>query len=201
MPGVEHACFISYKHPPEVPDGPRVFSHFWTEFIDAFQSRLQSYLTVNPNIYWDPQLHDVPGSPYPAELSRNLCRSACLVAILVPEYMESTWCRAEWNAMRGLAARRSSKGVRAHVIPVLFRGQAEVAEAFVGEPVIVDFRHIVSPARDLGMKRNRRTMEHIASQIDDAVRQLTDIEPCDSFMIPIDDQPPGADFDDPDPLL
>jgi len=202
MPGVENACFISYKHPPDAPDGPRVYTHFWTEFIDAFQNRLQSYLTVNPKIYWDPQLRKVPGSTYPQELSRSLCRSACLIAILVPEYMESTWCLAEWNAMEQLATSRiGGKSAPTHIIPLLFRGSKDQAEAFVGDHILVDFRHITSPARDLGAKRNRETMESIATQIDEAVRRLTDIEPCDNFAIPIGQELTHRAFDDPDPLI
>ena len=118
MPSLEHACFISYKHPPERPAARRV-AHFYTEFVDAFKARLDSFLTINPDIYSDAVLKSGPGKPYPQELSRNLCGSACLIAILVPEYWESSWCLAEWEAMTKLAEQRVGPSkAKSHIIPV-----------------------------------------------------------------------------------
>jgi hypothetical protein len=41
MPGYEHSCFISYKHPPAYP-GALAIRHFWMEFIVEFQGRLEA---------------------------------------------------------------------------------------------------------------------------------------------------------------
>jgi hypothetical protein len=96
MPEYQHSCFISYKHPPALSVAD-VSRHFWMEFITSFQERLESFRRIGLAAYRDDQLQSVPGTRYPQELSRRFCRSVCLIAILVPEYLESSWCRAEWN--------------------------------------------------------------------------------------------------------
>ena len=66
MPGFQHSCFISYKHPP-VDDKLKANKHFWMEFVTAFQEKLENYLTVGLSTYRDEDLRDTPGAGYPAE--------------------------------------------------------------------------------------------------------------------------------------
>jgi TIR domain len=200
LPVLEHACFISYKHPPPRGAARRV-AHFYTEFVDAFHARLDAFLTIDPDIYYDATLKAVPGRPYPAELSLHLCRSASLIAILVPEYWESSWCLAEWEAMNGLAEQRvgvaSAKG---HIIPVLVRGDETKAQELADTREIVDLRYVNKPSTQLGTVSSREKIEHIAQMVAAAVQQVADIQPCDQFAIPVGEEVITPGLDDPNPL-
>ena len=93
---------------------------FWVEFVEALEERIQFYLTVNRSIYRDKDLRSKPGIPYPQELSTQLCESVCMIAVLVPDYQESSWCKAEWKAMEELEQQRLDKPERRElIIPVL----------------------------------------------------------------------------------
>jgi hypothetical protein len=140
----QHSCFISYKHPP-VHDISGASKHFWMEFITAFQTKLESFITIELKTYRDDQLRSTPGVNYPAELSRKLCRSVCMIAILVPEYMESSWCRAEWRAMEQLERERTSdSAVDGFIIPILFRGHSDKIAQFCDGRMFIDFSLDVS---------------------------------------------------------
>src|SRR5262245_1626911 len=97
--GFENACFISYKHPPK--NAPS--DHFYREFAIQFRKQLERYLSTTIRTYLDEDAD--PGSAYPTELSLNLCKSVCMIAVLVPEYPDSSWCKAEWNSMERLEAK------------------------------------------------------------------------------------------------
>jgi hypothetical protein len=89
-------------------------------------------------MYRDDGLRSVPGAHYPVELSRNLCRSVCMIAILVPEYFESSWCKAEWDAMVKLERERvADPGTGGFIIPILFRGDKEKVAEFCGPRVFL----------------------------------------------------------------
>ena len=87
------------------------------EWAEELQKRLVKFLTIGLQPYRDDQLRSKPGVDYPVELSRQLCRSVCLLAILSPEYWESNWCCAVWKAMEKLEAKRLP-GKCALIIPV-----------------------------------------------------------------------------------
>ena len=89
----------------------------WSQFAETFAGLLQDRLTTNTTVFWDEKLNHDPGKPYPDELSRNLCQSVCMVAVLVPQYLESAWCMAEWRAMERLEIQRLGK--QGLIIPVI----------------------------------------------------------------------------------
>lgn len=196
MPDYQHSCFISYKHP-LVDDRS---GHFWTEFIDAFQKWLEFYLTLGLPTYRDNKLRSAPGAKYPALLSHNLCRSVCMVAILVPEYMESSWCIAEWKAMEQLEQERTADSdLGGFIIPIVFRGQDEKVTQFCDGRVFIDFRHIVNPRRELNSRKNREQIEHIAQRVAQLAKCQSRTD-CSKFVIPIGEEVVRPSFDDPNPL-
>ena len=101
MPDYLHSCFISYKHPPAADSLPAA-GHFRLNFVEAFEERVNYYRQIALTTYRDVRLRAAGGVHYPVELARSLCRSVCMIAVLSPDYMESAWCRAEWQAMEDL---------------------------------------------------------------------------------------------------
>ena len=192
MAEFEHACFISYKHP------PRTGRHFYREFVEALKERLEYYLAANIGTYVD--FDADPGSAYPQELSRHLCKSVCLVAVLVPEYADSDWCKAEWKAMEHLEEKRlgTSKGL---IIPiVLKRTPAEWEALYKRKPV--DFSKVSIPGQ-LKSATNSDKIKRIADIINNYVGKVPDpCLDCTNFMLAVEEDklssPPT--FADPDPF-
>jgi len=199
MPSFEHACFISYKHPPDV-EYSAARQHFWMEFIDTFQVNLQAYVTIGLSVYKDDILKTKPGVRYPGELAYRLCKSVCMVAVLVPEYFESDWCRAEWKAMEKLEAKRSVNEKRdGLIVPVLLRGDMEKAAGLAQDRDILDFRRVINPKRHLDTNRSRQILESIANRIKGYSRTLQ-CTACDDFRIDLGPEQNAPALDDPDPL-
>ena len=119
----EHACFISYKHPP--PAAPE--HNFYTEFVRALRERLEFYLPTNIRTFLDEDAD--PGAAYPIDLAQKLCKSVCFVAVLTPEYLDSNWCQAELDAMTGFETKRLGNGQMGLVIPVVLRGDVRQWES------------------------------------------------------------------------
>jgi len=81
------ACFISYKRPPTLLNPPTLLprpagKHLWLQFAEVFEAKLAGFLNTNIPIFRDVSLQ--PGLDYPREFARNLCRSVCMVALVVP---------------------------------------------------------------------------------------------------------------------
>src|SRR5262249_55224997 len=83
------ACFISYKRPPKRNERPDIVitrptrPHIWIQFSRAFKEQLDQFLNTNVISFRDEDIP--PGAGYPAALSQNLCRSMCMVALVVPQ--------------------------------------------------------------------------------------------------------------------
>lgn len=191
----EHACFISYRHPP--PTAPDSDRHFRAQFAHAFREALEQYLTVEIRTFCDPDLRRDPGVRYPSELSQRLCRSVCLVAIIVPDYWESSWTLGEWLAMERLE--RTRPGRPDLIIPVIQRGDASTRSQRIETRVPVEFNIVA--ARQLKNIRNLEKIRDIARKIDRHVKQLSSFQvECDAFEIDLTrhaDMPVAAD---PDPF-
>lgn len=120
-----HACFISYRHPAAADSlEEKVIRHV----VKAISDRVQMY-THDHEIYFDkPRL--VPGYEYDERLSEAICRSACMVVVYWPSYLESDYCHKEIRAMLAIEERRKKQlGPLLHgcrlFIPVLLRGKFE----------------------------------------------------------------------------
>jgi TIR domain len=173
-----NACFISYKNPP-------IESHVAREFVDTLVAILEYYLASPIRVYCDTALRTRPGIPYPAALSSQLCRSVCMVAVLTPEYIESSWCMAEWHAMESLEQQRLSNN-RGLIIPILFKGSRQMFEPTVCGRTVMDLNGLLKPSRQLNTLPNRQKIRDIAFYIDDYVKVLrSNIPHCDGFKIPV----------------
>ncbi len=60
-------------HQRALQDAPAA-EHFWMEFIETLQKKLQGYITIGLSVYMDDELRT--GVKYPGELSDRLCRSS-----------------------------------------------------------------------------------------------------------------------------
>ena len=179
---IQHACFVSYRHPPPAAGG-RQYEHAWISFVQTVVNMLVGNLGVNRSVYWDLQLRSSGGAIYPEELSRNLCRSACMVAILQPEYLESDWCRAEWRAMEELERRRGAAASAGIIIPIWYRGDTAVGE-FAGLRPPLDFRRVVLPSQLTRSIPINRMLQQACGRIDGLVRAIADAGvDCQSWQI------------------
>jgi hypothetical protein len=186
-----NACFISYKRPPD-KENPRVAAlrnaskHIWLQFVEKFEQLLGDRLNTPLQIFRDIALNADPGKPYPEELSKNLCKSVCMVALLVPEYIESSWCVAEWKAMENLEAKRLGKNQRGLIIPVIFQGGKEDLADLFGTRETIDLRGLQKPSRQLGSLDNLEKIGAIADTINRYVKKFEATHAdCDKFTIPI----------------
>jgi hypothetical protein len=141
-------------------------------FVETVVKILESNLGVNRSVYWDVTLRTKGGQKYPEELAVNLCRSACLVAILQPEYLESEWCRAEWQAMEQLEQARGSAAAGGIIIPILYRGDDPQVGAFAGVRPPLDFRKVVLPKQLQTSVRFNSMLQQTCQRIDSLVRAI-----------------------------
>jgi hypothetical protein len=88
----EHHAFISYAHIDDTPLSPE--QQGWvTRFHATFEALLSMRIGQRARIWRDARLHgnDVFG----AELVDRIGRSAMLITVLTPRYLESDWCARE----------------------------------------------------------------------------------------------------------
>jgi hypothetical protein len=192
-----NACFISYKRPPQRLSrrsalGKPQSKHLWIEFAEVFQKRLDKYLTTNLPSFRDEHLQ--PGDDYPRALAVNLCESMCMVALVVPEYFESSWCNAEWEAMASLEEKRLGKGKFQLIFPVICTGDPAILRPRFGPRIDVDLRDIVSPAKQMDSVRTLTKIRSIAEKINNLARTLpvTDFD-CSAYSLGT----VGPDFSNP----
>jgi hypothetical protein len=171
----DHACFISYTRSGKEA---RSSDYFHGEFAKAFERMLRKFLGSAPEPYRDDQLR--PGEHYPTHLWQRLCRSACLVAIIVPEYFDHEWCRNEWQTMERLERQRLGKGRKELIIPILLRGDRATEER-CGERQFENFRHLYGP-RQLDNVSYRKQVDRIADEIKRICRQPAQPWDCEKAM-------------------
>jgi len=189
----EHACFISYKHPPK--NAPEEF--FYQSYVRALKKGLEYYLATEFRTFLDEDAD--PGSFYPKNLSQTLCKSVCMLAVLTPDYQDSNWCRAEWEAMENFEAKRLG-GRRGLIIPIVARGKVKDFENRF-KRTAVDL--VVALPAQLKNPKNAAKVQKLAGIIDNWVRQVHDpCEDCTTFEFNLGPEeltfPPS--YNDPDPL-
>jgi hypothetical protein len=194
MANFEHACFISYKHPPKSARE----RHFYREFVEAFRERLEFYLSTPIRSYVD--IDADPGSSYPVELAQTLCKSVCMIAILVPEYPDSNWCWAEWQAMEKLEAVRLNGG-RGLIIPIALRRTADEWNALLKRKP-VDFSKVAVPKVQLHGVKHSQKIRDIAIMIQKFVAQVQTCDNCTDFKFSVGEEQLNIQptFSDPNPL-
>jgi hypothetical protein len=200
----DYACFISYKRPPTPSYPPGVIprkptKHIWLQLAETFEQKLDQFLNTNVRIFRDEMLQ--PGVEYPKHISKSLCRSMCMVALVVPEYFESKWCRAEWAAMETFELGRLGKEKQELIIPVVCVGDIDNLKAFFGTRQGVDLRNIVSPSKQLNTLENLRKIASIASTINALANRLPppDID-CDNYSLAIGLEEATPKVEEPSPF-
>jgi hypothetical protein len=198
MPDYQHSCFISYKHFPE-PDSLEAAQHFELEFVNAFEKKIDFFRQVALFTYRDGQLRSRPGVHYPAELARHLCRSVCMIAVLTQDYMESKWCRAEWQAMERLEQARKIDTADGCIIPIYRGGDLKKTKEFCGTRQLLDFSKVVAPKTQLDMVWSRQTLKDIGTQVARLAAYISSVD-CAGFSINVGEEVAVVALDDPDPL-
>jgi TIR domain len=201
------ACFISYKRPPQrVPQSgivPRVRlrRHYWDEFAESFEQELNRYLILDVLAFRGANL--APGTLYPKALSESLCRSLCLVALVVPQYFESAWCIAEWNAMLNFEATRLPRSQKSLIFPVVLGGDPSELQTRFGGRKWHDFRSVNTPARQLANSEHRQKIRLIADEINSLGDILKNLSPtgCDQFSLGLGPDSITPIFLEPSPLM
>ena len=125
MPEKFHACFISYRHPAAI--GSRE-EKLINQVFKAISDHVQMY-THEHEVFFD-RRRLVPGYQYDEQLAEAICRSACMVIVYWPSYLESDYCQKEIRAMLECEQkRREILGDKLHgcrlFIPVILRGNYE----------------------------------------------------------------------------
>ncbi len=192
---LEYACFISYRHPPR--NAPE--DHFYKQFVRALKERLEGYLTTELRTFIDEDAD--PGTSYPSELSKKVCKSVCMIAVLTPDYPDSKWCKAEWEAMEKFENKRLGPGQHRLIIPVVLRGDVKQWESFY-ERKPIDLR-VVVPTKQLGGIKNSEKVQKLAAIVESLVQQVKDpCEHCDGFqlVVGIDDMKSPPTFPDSSPF-
>jgi TIR domain len=187
--GYEYACFISYKRPPAwtLRAGPagEPARHALSDTAEEFQTRLDYFLTLAKPSFRDVQLE--PATKYEASLAKKLCHSLCMVALVVPQYFESAWCVAEWNAMEVFERKRLNQRGKSLIIPVLVGGDPTVLNPKLGGRSSHDLRGVGMPAQHFKNPRILKEVHRIADAIN-SMEGLMRTDPtteCDQFSLEI----------------
>jgi hypothetical protein len=138
---VKYACFISYRGYED--------NELAETLVSGLYKSLKNELDplVGPNrVYRDNKSGMAPGALLPASLSRDLCESACLVAVYGPDYFsrDSTWCAQEFKAMLDLETQRlnllpASERANGLLIIIVFRGRDSLPEEFSNNRLVCFF--------------------------------------------------------------
>ena len=117
-----HSCFISYRHP-ATSDGRE--ARLISQVYKAITDHVQIY-THEHQVFFD-EKRLVPGYNYDQQLAQAICRSACMVIVYWPSYLESDYCRKEIQAMLDVEKKRRhilGSGLQGYrlFIPVILRG-------------------------------------------------------------------------------
>jgi hypothetical protein len=120
-----YSCFISYRHP--ATSGGRE-EKLIQHVVSAIKDHIEVY-THQHVVYFDKH-RLIPGYQYDETLATAICRSACMIIVYWPSYLESDYCRKEIRAMLAIEKARRDRlrselrGCRLFV-PVIIRGNFE----------------------------------------------------------------------------
>ena len=118
-----NSCFISYRHP--ATKGNREESLI-KHVVKAITDHIELYTHDHP-VYFD-EKDLIPGYNYDERIAEAICRSACMVIVYWPSYLESDYCKKEIEAMLNVEERRHRilgdklRGCRLF-IPIILRGK------------------------------------------------------------------------------
>ncbi len=117
VPGFANDIFISYSH----IDDQAVTGPGWvTDFHRRLHIEIEEEIGMRAAIWRDPRIG--PATDFSRDLDRQIRRSAILLAVLSPGYLNSTWC--EWELGGFASSRRMGDlwvDTRCRVIKILKR--------------------------------------------------------------------------------
>lgn len=161
VPGFEHDAYISYAHVDNLPIGDQLG---WVDqFQRSLEVRLAQMLGRRPSIFRDAQLRRT--EEWQPAVARALQRSALLVCVLSPGYLQSEWCLKELEEFRvhsadqlPLVIGNRSRILKVLVSPVPFSEQPKVLgdmlgyEFYISDPAsgrVKEFRHAFGKDTDI----------------------------------------------------
>jgi hypothetical protein len=187
-----HACFVSYRHPAR-PGGleEKLLRHV----VDAIQDHIELY-THKHEVYVDrPRL--VPGYQYDERLAQAICRSACMVVVYWPSYLESDYCLKEIRTMLEIERkRRSVLGNDLHgcrlFIPVILRGTVQdlPSDLHLGCQYLDYKAQAIRPNFNIGddetMSAQLDAIAEYVKSLCDKMKTVEDVlfKDCDTFTFP-----------------
>lgn len=196
---MEHPCFISYAHPIQP------WARSLTEKVLGAVGNALSIYTRSPPFVDNERLK--PGFSPDEVLASAICKSACMVIIYYPAYLESEYCRRELEAMREIEERRrNALGRKLHgrrmFLPIVLRGKVQDLPSFVcADNVPLDYSKQALSSVDISDQSEvREELFTFAESIVELFNLLKDqkvssLIDCDSFAVPPPspiDQPPAA---------
>jgi hypothetical protein len=168
-----HACFISYRHPSsEGNREQKLIGHV----VKAISDHVQMY-THEHQVYVDNK-RLVPGYQWDERMAEAICRSACMVIVYWPSYLESDYCRKELEAMLEIEERRRHilgpelRGCRLF-IPVILRGRfEELPERITKDCQYLDYK-AQATRPDINLGEDDKTSEELY-RIAEYIKSLCD---------------------------
>ena len=115
VPSYEHDIFVSYAHVNDIPD-PNVKKGWVTTLVEGLRSRLTQNLGREEkySLWTDHQLaRYVQITP---EIMDTLQKTAILLVILSPGYIESEWCQRERNAYLNMVQERAGSDLGVFIV-------------------------------------------------------------------------------------
>jgi hypothetical protein len=186
-----HAFFVSYRH----PASKKGIEELWANrTLETIRFHLETS-THNYDIYFDEE-RLLPTYQYNQQLAKHICRSACMVVLYWPSYLESDYCLKEINTMLSIEKRRRKilgPALHGHrlFLPIIFRGAFEQLPSSLSDCQYLDVRdHSNDPNFSIGEDFKIKT---ILFDISESIKHLCDVmsaasdqlfNNCDSFVFP-----------------
>ena len=105
--GFDDAVFISYTHVDNRPYGPEEL-HWVAHLHEQLTNRMRQVFGHKASVFLDKKL--LGNDVFAETLVDRLEKTATLVSVCSPPYLESEWCRRELDAF--VAAAEAGEGVR-----------------------------------------------------------------------------------------
>jgi hypothetical protein len=159
-----HACFISW---PSL-GGPKI-KRLVAKLEQAIEEDAPLY-GLPPSAFSD---RSIPkGADWESTMSRALCESISMIAVLGPECYNSDWCGREWAGMLRLEESRLGSADRA-ILPLVFQPLRSDATAGLLQLEILPppVKHL--QCVDLSRIRLRRSNYEESDEFDDIIRNIT----------------------------
>lgn len=198
--GFNYACFISYRR----GGGQR------NPYTRIFLEKLKKNLTYELYPYLEDDINQIyidedeinPGDLFNRNIAESLCRSVCMICILIPRYFSqsSLYCTKEFIGMEKIERSRfkqlnHSNPDKGYIIPLVLGDLERIPKSISSNRQCVNFTDIIHDGKgdlNIDMSKFMNTIRAIAKHIDARYRELTKLEDpccsCTSFHLPPDEE-------------